>query len=95
MSARCIAVWGYRMKGVVLVVPCVEWLQVVGVVRDEDGEVSAVLHQELLMLRLEVTAPLEVKGQRQVNEVKDSPVYTCVKSCAQVYTGEFSFVLEG
>ena len=53
------------------------------------------LHQALLMLRLEGTAPLEVKGQRQVNEVKDSPVYTCVKSGAQVYTGEFSYVLEG
>ena len=58
------------MQGVVLVVPCVEGLQVVGVVCDEDGEVSAVLHQELLMLRLEVTAPLEVKGQQQVNVAK-------------------------
>ena len=67
------------MKRVVQVVPCVEGLQVVGVVRDEDGEVSAVLHQELLMLRLEVTAPLEVKGQQQVNVAKNGTVYTGVK----------------
>lgn len=70
----------YRMQGVVLVVPGVEGLQVIRVVGDEDREVSTVLHQELLVLRLEVTAPLEfggqmsTTGQRQLNAAQNTLV---------------------
>lgn len=50
--------WTHCSLGSIFVVPHVERFEVVGVVDDKHGNLPAVLHQVLLVFRLEVTAPL-------------------------------------
>lgn len=50
--------WTHCSLGSIFVVPHVERFEVVGVVDDKHGDLPTVLHQVLLVFRLEVTAPL-------------------------------------